>query len=337
LIQQGTAAYQVDSDGFLTHRGADTFSYSARGELLSATVGGQTVTYSYDGLRRRVGRTTPAGTTQYFYGDPGNPFVLTAVRDPAGVLTTLFYDAAGLVFALERGGARFYVATDNVGTPRLVTDSTGQALKVLEFGSFGDPKSDSNPSFDLPIGFGGGLADALTGLVRFGLRDYDPVAGRWTARDPVRFAGGQGNLFGYVSNDPVNLRDPLGLWCIGGSAYLGVGGGAKVCCTWSGCSACIEVGFGAGAKAQADGGGLDHTGAAVGAELKAKCGPLAVGGDVELNSAGCLHGELVGQLGPLTVEGAKVGVQKDVELSEESANVGCGFEGKVTAKFCAGD
>ncbi len=50
-----------------------------------------------------------------------------------------------------------------------------------------------------------------TGLVRFGARDYDPEIGRWTAKDPIGFAGGDTNLFGYVMGDPVNSLDITGL------------------------------------------------------------------------------------------------------------------------------
>jgi len=50
-------------------------------------------------------------------------------------------------------------------------------------------------------------------LVRFGARDYDPDTGRWTAKDPILFAGGDANLFAYVGNDPVNWSDPYGLEC----------------------------------------------------------------------------------------------------------------------------
>jgi hypothetical protein len=45
----------------------------------------------------------------------------------------------------------------------------------------------------------------------FGARDYDPQSGRWTAKDWIRFAGGDTNLHGYVANDPVNFFDPNGL------------------------------------------------------------------------------------------------------------------------------
>src|SRR5262249_37350920 len=63
----------------------------------------------------------------------------------------------------------------------------------------------------LAIGFAGGLRDPLTGLVHFGVRDYDPLVGRWVARDPVFYAGGSANLFQYVGNDPINHVDPTGM------------------------------------------------------------------------------------------------------------------------------
>ena len=40
IASRGGVNYAFDADGFLSSRGADTFVYSARGELLEATVGG---------------------------------------------------------------------------------------------------------------------------------------------------------------------------------------------------------------------------------------------------------------------------------------------------------
>jgi RHS repeat-associated protein len=85
-------------------------------------------------------------------------------------------------------------------------------VKNIDYDSFGNIVDDTNPAFEVPFGFAGGLHDRDTGLVRFGFRDYDPDVGRWTAKDPIFFAGGDTDLYGYVLNDPVNLVDPKGLF-----------------------------------------------------------------------------------------------------------------------------
>ena len=50
--------------------------------------------------------------------------------------------------------------------------------------------------------------------MRFGARDYDAEVGRWTAKDPILFDGGDTNLYGYVFNDPVNLVDHSGNFAV---------------------------------------------------------------------------------------------------------------------------
>jgi RHS repeat-associated protein len=70
------------------------------------------------------------------------------------------------------------------------------------------------------------LHDRDTGLVRFGFRDYDPDTSRWTAKDPILFAGGNVDLYGYVLSDPINWLDPLGLQLdASGKAIVAIGTG----------------------------------------------------------------------------------------------------------------
>jgi len=99
--------------------------------------------------------------------------------------------------------------------PRVVADAAGNVVKRIDYDTFGNivnaDQPEYNAAFKVPFGFAGGLYDEDTGLVRFGFRDYDPDTGRWTAKDPIRFAGGDTDLYGYCLNDPVNLVDPSGL------------------------------------------------------------------------------------------------------------------------------
>jgi uncharacterized protein RhaS with RHS repeats len=55
-----------------------------------------------------------------------------------------------------------------------------------------------------------------TGLIYCQQRYYDPAAGRWLTRDPIRHAGGV-NLYEYCGGDPVNGADPSGLIIAGPS------------------------------------------------------------------------------------------------------------------------
>jgi RHS repeat-associated protein len=120
----------------------------------------------------------------------------------------------------------------------------------IDYDEFGIVLSDTAPGFQ-PFGFAGGLYDPDTGLVRFGARDYDAVTGRWTAKDPIRFAGGDTNLYMYARNDPMNARDPRGTtsekcmdchgqcqeeyeWCIehGGPPICGESDVKRICLQW---------------------------------------------------------------------------------------------------------
>jgi len=330
--------YVFDVDGFLASRGSDQFVYSARGELLEATLsGGTVVDYAYDGLGRRVARSVSAGTEQYLYGNPGNPFQITAARDSAGVLSEYFYDDAGMLYAFERGGSRFYVVSDPVGTPRVVCDAAGSVVKMREYDSFGVLLSDSDPSFYLPFGYAGGLDDKDTGLVRFGLRDYDPAEGRWTARDPLLFGGGQGNLYVYVANDPVNLVDPTGLFCIGGSSYAGVGAGFQVCVSDQGLSVCAEVGFGAGGGLNVDPfSGLTRDGQYLDVAANLGAGPLGAGLNFTLDDCG--NAKLTPQCnaGPFGCTG-KVGGKADklsTAVSDLFKSTDFKLQGKIAGRVC---
>ena len=54
---------------------------------------------------------------------------------PDNTLTVYYYDDFGALYALELGGVRYYVASDHLGTPKVITDNTGVIVRQLEYNS----------------------------------------------------------------------------------------------------------------------------------------------------------------------------------------------------------
>ena len=212
LQKLGDTDYQFDQDGFLQKIGETSYTYSAVGELQSITTAEGQTTYNYDGTARRVARADEAGSSEYLYGNPDTDYEITAVRRPGGQIDEYTYDPTGILQSVKRDGQTYYVACDNLGSPEIITDSGGSVIKALEYDSYGRLITDSNPAFTIAVGYAGGLDDH-NGLIRFGARDYDPDTGHW-ARRPLLFEGGQGNLYAYVANDPVNKTDPEGEFAV---------------------------------------------------------------------------------------------------------------------------
>lgn len=225
LLTAGDVTYQYDADGFLTTKaqGTDvtTYNYSSRGELLSVSLpDGRLIEYVNDPLGRRITKKVDGVIVEKYLWQGLTR--LLAVYDGSNNLIMRFEYADGrMPVAMENGGTTYYLTYDQVGSLRIVVDASGNVIKRIDYDSFGNIISDTNPGFDIPFGFAGGLHDRDTGLVRFGLRDYDPEVGRWTAKDPIGFGGGDIDLYGYVQNNPTNWIDPRGLDATGWKGWAG--------------------------------------------------------------------------------------------------------------------
>uniref|UniRef100_A0A803TY01 Teneurin-2 n=1 Tax=Anolis carolinensis TaxID=28377 RepID=A0A803TY01_ANOCA len=214
ITRLGDVQYKIDDDGFLCQRGSDIFEYNSKGLLTRAynKANGWSIQFRYDGLGRRASFKTNLGHhLQYFYADLHNPTRITHVYNHSNSeITSLYYDLQGHLFAMESSsGEEYYVASDNTGTPLAVFSINGLMIKQLQYTAYGEIYHDTNPDFQIVIGFHGGLYDPLTKLVHFTQRDYDVLAGRWTSPDytmwrnigkePAPF-----NLYMFKSNNPLS-------------------------------------------------------------------------------------------------------------------------------------
>jgi RHS repeat-associated protein len=219
LTAYGSATYQYNDNGELLSKTESSlttqYSYDALGNLMQVRLpGGMTVDYVVDGKNRRLGKRVDGILVQGFlYRDQLNPIV--ELDGDNNVVSRFVYGTKDNVpDYMVKEGVTYRIISDHLGSPRLVVNVTsGDVVQRIDYDSWGNVIQDTNPGFQ-PFGFAGGVYDQHTGLVRYGARDYDPVTGRWTAKDPIRFDGGQFNLYTYVFSDPINGIDPLGLFCM---------------------------------------------------------------------------------------------------------------------------
>lgn len=116
--------------------------------------------------------------------------------------------------------AIYYVHTDHLDTPRMVTDTAGSrrwTWDIMSTEPFGTTAANEAPAgqaaaqaFTLNIRFPGQYLDKETGSFYNYYRTYNPNTGRYLQSDPVGLQGGL-NTYSYGLNQPTKHTDPKGL------------------------------------------------------------------------------------------------------------------------------
>jgi len=180
-------------------------------DRVALPAGGATPQYLVDGQDRRFGKKKNGVFERaWLYRNQLNP---VAELDGSGALVSRFVygSKSNVPEYMVRGGVTYRVLSDHLGSPRaLVNVASGAVAWRADFDAWGNRTLIAGAADFLPFGFAGGMLDADTGLTRFGARDYDPVVGRWTARDPIRFVAFETSAYQFVHADPVNLIDRAG-------------------------------------------------------------------------------------------------------------------------------
>jgi len=167
-----------------THSGTDTYQYNALGQRVEKTVGGTTTVFVYDETGHLIGEYTPSGTLIAEH--------IWLNNRPIGVITS-----SGL----------YYVHTDQLGTPRVITNSS----KTIVWQWNSDPFGNSAPTGSLTynLRFPGQYYDAETGLNYNLNRNYNPNIGRYVESDPIGLGGGA-NTYAYTGDNSLKYDDPTG-------------------------------------------------------------------------------------------------------------------------------
>ena len=158
--------------------------------------------YRYDALGRRIYRQQPWMLPTSFTYDGDDVLLsnmsgsVTSYQNGPGIDNRLSTKLAG------GSGSSSYSHGDHLGTPIAGSNSAG----VLGGGTT------IPDSFGYDVGgFTGREYDSYLELQYSRARMYDPKLGRFISEDPIGFAGGDVNLYGYVRNMPLWYRDPRGL------------------------------------------------------------------------------------------------------------------------------
>ncbi len=128
-------------------------------------------------------------------------YSLTAVATDSNNLTAT--SAAVNVTVSSAIPQAYYIHTDQLDTPRVITDTNGNVVWQWDNSDpFGNNMANENPNgagaFNFNLRFPGQYYDRETNLHYNINRDYDPSIGRYIQSDPLGLGGGQFSTYAYV-------------------------------------------------------------------------------------------------------------------------------------------
>ncbi|XP_046747873.1 teneurin-a isoform X4 [Diprion similis] len=216
IVKFGEGLYKYDNRGLVVQNAREErFNYNAKGLLVRAMKRGRfDVRYYYDHLDRLATRKDNYGNvTQFFYNNQQRPHEVSQIYSPRDAkLMSLVYDDRGHLIYAQVYRHKYYIATDQCGTPIMIFNQYGEGIREIMRSPYGHIVYDSNPYLYLPVDFCGGLLDQVTALVHMpNGKVYDPLIGKWMSplwenvldrvATPTHL-----NLYRFNGNDPINVR-----------------------------------------------------------------------------------------------------------------------------------
>jgi RHS repeat-associated protein len=165
----------------------------------------------YDALGRRTRKTLAGQTTEFFWNSdqlvgeiaPNGRLRLYAYADPLAVTPFLFLDYDSIDSPPE-SGQRFFIFSDQIGTPCLIEDEKAVEVWRARIRPFGHAEVSAEATLEFNLRFPGHYCDGELSLHYNRFRYYDPNLGRYLQSDPWGIAGGT-NLYAYRLNPLVEV------------------------------------------------------------------------------------------------------------------------------------
>ena len=200
-----------DADGNLIQKGDTSFHYDQSHRLLSASLPGYEISFTYDAEGRRDSKTVNGEKEQYIY--LGKNEMLVAKENGALIEMRIpglsFHSEMIRPIAIETSDA-IYAPIHNLqgNIIKLVNIFTKEVISLNLADPFG-----RNLSKDAPTSwiFAGKNYDSNLDLVYFGHRFYCPELKKWITPDPSRQTA---DLYQYCFNNPFLYFDPDGRWTV---------------------------------------------------------------------------------------------------------------------------
>jgi RHS repeat-associated protein len=263
----------------------DVFASASAAAGTSVTAPSVTATYAGEQLLAFQGAVgtfsssatwaAPTGMSERRQVNPGN--TATGLADQpltaagaTGTRASSFGSSANLTTVLIGVPVRpvLYYHADQLGSIRALTDGAGVVRGTFTYDSYGNLTA-STGTWSTPFGFASEYQDAETGLIYLRARYYDPATAQFLTRDPALAATRA--PYAYVAGNPLNARDPSGLW-FGLDDLIASAGGALV-------GGALSVGTQFVSTGSVDWGqvGIDAASGAVFGETTLYAGPIAGG------------------------------------------------------------
>jgi RHS repeat-associated protein len=188
------------------------YSYDQDNRLTQYISGATTVLYTYNGDGLRQSKAVGPTTEQFVYDTSEDlPLILSD-----GTYSYIYANADTPLEQIDGAGNVTYLHTDHLGSVRLLTDSAGAQVGTANYDPYG---TSTKVGVLSAFGYAGQYTDSESGLVWMRTRYYDPRTGQFITRDPAVTISRA--PYAYAKGDPINMRDPRGLWP--GEKYAGLG------------------------------------------------------------------------------------------------------------------